>query len=265
MPTMDDLILCARGPGDPAIATVTLNRPDKLNAMTKPMWQRLGALMRELSADESLRCIVIRGAGGKAFSPGNDIGEFATERSNFEQGKAYGALLHGALAALAECPHPTVALIEGICVGGGLEIAALCDIRICGESSRFGVPINRLGLVMAHAELAALVQLAGRATALEMLLEGRVFGAREALDKKLVHRVVADDQVEAEAWATARRIAAGAPLVARWHKQFLRRLAVDAPLSEAERDEGFRCYDTEDFRIGYRAFLDKATPAFVGR
>jgi enoyl-CoA hydratase/carnithine racemase len=158
-----------------------------------------------------------------------------------------------------------VALIEGICVGGGLEIAALCDIRICGESSRFGVPINRLGLVMAHAELAALVQLAGRATALEMLLEGRVFGAREALDKKLVHRVVADDQVEAEAFATARRIAAGAPLVARWHKQFLRRLAVDAPLSEAERDEGFRCYDTEDFRIGYRAFLDKTTPDFVGR
>jgi enoyl-CoA hydratase/carnithine racemase len=265
----DDLILCARDDANPAIATVTLNRPDKLNAMTKPMWQRLGALMRELSADESLRCIVIRGAtspeGRKAFSPGNDIGEFATERSNFAQGKGYGALLHGALAAIAECPHPTVALIEGICVGGGLEIAALCDIRICGESSRFGVPINRLGLVMAHAELAALVQLAGRATALEMLLEGRVFGAREALDKKLVHRVVADDQVEAEAFATARRIAAGAPLVARWHKQFLRRLAVDAPLSEAERDEGFRCYDTEDFRIGYRAFLDKTTPDFVGR
>ena len=258
----DDLILCTR---DGHVATVTLNRPDKLNAMTRPMWQRLGALMRELSADDTLRCIVLRGAGGKAFSPGNDIGEFATTRSNFDQGKAYGATLHGALGAIAECTHPTVALIEGICVGGGLEMAALCDMRICGESSRFGVPINKLGLVMAHAELAALVQLAGRATALELLLEGRIVGAREALDKQLVHRVVADDQVEAEAYATARRIAAGAPLVARWHKQFLRRLAVDAPLSEAERDEGFRCYDTEDFRIGYQAFLDKATPGFVGR
>ena len=123
-----------------------------------------------------------------------------------------------------------MALIEGICVGGGLEIAALCDLRICGEGSRFGVPINKLGLVMAHAELAALVQLAGRAVALEMLLEGRVFGAREALDKRLVHRVVADDEVATEAYATARRIAAGAPLVARWHKQFLRETRVGPPL-----------------------------------
>jgi enoyl-CoA hydratase len=247
------------------VATVTLNRPDKLNALTKPMWQALGAAMRELSADDQLRCVVLRGAGGKAFAPGNDISEFETERSNFEQGRAYGALLHGALGAIADCRHPTVALIEGICVGGGLEIAALCDLRICGESSRFGVPINKLGLVMAHAELAALVQLAGRAVALEMLLEGRVFGAREALDKRLVHRVVADDQVEAEAYATADRVAAGAPLVARWHKQFLRQIESGRALTEAERDEGFRCYDTQDFCIGYQAFLAKQVPDFVGR
>jgi enoyl-CoA hydratase len=247
------------------VATVTLNRPDKLNALTKPMWQALGLAMRELSADDQLRCVVLRGAGGKAFAPGNDISEFETERSNFEQGRAYGELLHGALGAIADCRHPTVALIEGICVGGGLEIAALCDLRICGEGSRFGVPINKLGLVMAHAELAALVQLAGRAVALEMLLEGRVFGAREALDKRLVHRVVADDQVEAEAYATADRVAAGAPLVARWHKQFLRQLDSGQPLTQADRDEGFRCYDTEDFRIGYRAFLAKTAPDFVGR
>jgi enoyl-CoA hydratase/carnithine racemase len=250
---------------DGVVATVTLNRPDKLNALTKPMWQRLGEAMRELSADNDLRCIVVRGAGGKAFAPGNDISEFETERSNAEQGKAYGAILHATLGAIADCRHPTVALIEGICVGGGLEIAALCDLRICGESSRFGVPINKLGLVMAHAELAALVQLVGRATALEMLLEGRVFGARDALDKKLVHRVVADAAVESEAYATAQRIAAGAPLVARWHKQFLREIESGQPLTEAQRDEGFRCYDTEDFRIGYRAFLAKTTPDFAGK
>jgi enoyl-CoA hydratase len=250
---------------DGSIATVVLNRPDKLNALTKPMWQHLGESMRALSVDDALRCVVIRGAGGKAFAPGNDIAEFATERSNSTQGKAYGAVLHAALGAIADCRHPVVALIEGVCVGGGLEIAALCDLRICGESSRFGVPINKLGLVMAHAELAALVQLAGRATALEMLLEGRVFGAREALDKRLVHRVVPDGQVADEAYAAARRIAAGAPLVARWHKQFLRELDAGQPLSEAQRDEGFRCYDSEDFRIGYRAFLAKTAPEFVGR
>ncbi|MDQ2735967.1 MAG: enoyl-CoA hydratase-related protein, partial [Pseudomonadota bacterium] len=129
----------------------------------------------------------------------------------------------------------------------------------------FGVPINRLGLVMAHAELAALVQLAGRAAALEILLEGRVFGAREAFEKRLVNRIVADADVASEAYSTARRIAAGAPLVARWHKRFLRQLESGAPLSEAERDEGFRCYDSEDFRIGYRAFLAKTAPEFVGR
>ena len=264
-----DLIRVERDRTETTIATVTLNRPDKLNALTKPMWQRLGDVMRELSADDGLRCVVLRGAtsaaGRKAFAPGNDIAEFETERSNFAQGKAYGEMLHGALGAIADCRHPTVALIEGVCVGGGLEIAALCDLRICGESSRFGVPINRLGLVMAHAELAALVQLAGRAVALEMLLEGRVFGAQEALAKRLVHRVVADDEVEREAWATARRIAAGAPLAARWHKQFLRELAPVVPLSEAQRDEGFRCYDSEDFGIGVRAFLAKAEPQFVGR
>jgi enoyl-CoA hydratase/carnithine racemase len=259
---MNDAIRVER---DGAISTVILNRPEKLNALTKPMWQRLGQVMRELSADDDVRCIVLRGAGGKAFAPGNDIAEFETERSNFAQGKAYGAILHDALGAIADCRHPTVALIEGICVGGGLEIAALCDIRICGEASRFGVPINKLGLVMAHAELAALVQLAGRAVALEMLLEGRVFGAREALDKRLVHRVVPDADVQAEAYATAGRIAAGAPLVARWHKQFLRELDTAAPLDAAQRDEGFRCYDTEDFRIGYQAFLAKTPPAFVGR
>ena len=258
----DDDILVTH---DGSIVTVTLNRPHKFNALTKPMWQRLGAAMRELSADESLRCVVLRGAGGRGFAPGNDISEFATERRDFDQGKAYGAILHDALGAIADCRHPTVALIEGICVGGGLEIAALCDMRICGEGSRFGVPINRLGLVMAHAEMAALVQLAGRAVALEMLLEGRVFGAREALDKRLVHRVVPDADVPAEAYATAGRIAAGAPLVARWHKQFLRELDAGAPLDAQQRDEGFRCYDTEDFRIGYQAFLAKTPPAFVGR
>jgi enoyl-CoA hydratase len=262
---MTEAILCARDGTDPTITTVTLNRPARLNALTKPMWQRLDVVMRELSADDSLRCVVLRGAGGKAFAPGNDIAEFETERSNFDQGKAYGEVLHGALGAIADCRHPTVALIEGLCVGGGLEIAALCDLRICGEGSRFGVPINKLGLVMAHAELAALVQLAGRATALEMLLEGRVFGAREALDKRLVHRVVADTEVAAEAMATARRIAAGAPLVARWHKQFLREIEAGGRLTDAQRDEAFRCYDTEDFRTGYRAFLAKAAPEFVGR
>ena len=213
-----------------------------------------------------LRCIVLRGAGGKAFSPGNDIGEFETERSNqrASQGLRRRAA-PGAWARSRPAAIRTVALIEGICVGGGLEIAALCDIRICGESSRFGAPIKRLGLVMAYPEIDGLKRLVGRAVALEILLEGRVFGAGQAKDMGLVNRVVPDAEVEAEAYATAGRIAEGAPLVARWHKKFLRRLDDPAPLSEAELEEGYACFDTEDFQIGYRAFLDKTTPEFEGR
>jgi enoyl-CoA hydratase/carnithine racemase len=250
---------------DGPIATVVLNRPDKLNAMTKSMWRRLGEVIEGLSGEDGLRCLVLRGAGGKAFCPGNDISEFTTNRSNPEQAKAYGDILHRTLGTLKNCRHPTLALIEGICVGGGLEIAALCDLRICGESSRFGVPINRLGLVMAYPEIAGLRDLVGPATTLEILLEGRVFGADEALAKGLVTRVIADDRVESEAYETAARIAAGAPLVARWHKKFLRRLERPEPLTEKERDEGYACYGTEDFRIGYRSFLEKKKPRFVGR
>jgi enoyl-CoA hydratase/carnithine racemase len=258
----DDTILVQR---DGAIATVVLNRPDKLNALTKPMWRRLGDVFLELDGDDTLRCIVLRGAGEKAFAPGNDIGEFETERANVEQARAYGAVMKRTIDAIDRCRHPVVAQIHGICVGGGLEIAGLADIRICGVSSRFGAPINRLGLVMAYAEIGALIRLAGEAVALEILLEGRVFDAREALAKGLVTRVVPDDQVALETRATAQRIADGAPLVARWHKRFARRLRDATPLTAAEIDEGFACYGSEDFRIGVQAFLAKSKPEFKGQ
>ena len=259
---MSDLIQVSR---DGSIATVVLNRPEKLNALTRGMWVDLGAAIDRLGSDDTLRCIVLRGAGEKAFSPGNDIGEFATQRANKAQAIEYGHAMHATARSLAACPIPLVAQIHGICVGGGLEIAALCDLRICGESSRFGAPIKNLGLVMAYAEMAPLVRLAGRDVALEILLEGRIFGAAEAKEKRLVTRVVPDAEVANEARATAERIAEGAPLVARWHKKFARRIAEGTPLTAAEQDECFDCFDTEDFRIGYAAFLAKQKPAFVGR
>jgi enoyl-CoA hydratase/carnithine racemase len=258
----DGTILLTR---DDAIATVTLNRPHKLNALTRAMWRGLGEAIAQLSGDPALRCIVIRGAGERAFSPGNDIGEFAHERANAAQAREYGAIMHAAARALAECPIPLVAQIHGICVGGGLEIAALCDLRICGVSSRFGAPIKNLGLVMAYAEMAPLVRLAGTDAVLEILLEGRIFDAAEAKEKRLVTRVVPDDQVAVEAAATAARIAEGAPLAARWHKKFARRIADPAPVSATEADECFACFDTEDFREGYAAFLEKRKPQFRGR
>ncbi|MFH1043651.1 MAG: enoyl-CoA hydratase-related protein [Pseudomonadota bacterium] len=250
---------------DGAIATVTLNNPDKLNALSFGMWMRLGEVMRELEADDGVRCIVLRGAGDKAFAAGADISEFETVRANARVAKDYGNKIEGTMRAVQECRHPTLAMIHGVCVGGGLEIASQCDLRICGASSRFGIPINKLGLVVGYGEMQALIDLVGRATALEILLEGRVFGADEAKEKGLVNRVVADDQVEAEALATAKRVAAGAPLVARWHKKFASRLADPRPLTETERDEGYACFDTEDYRIGFKAFLAKQKPQFKGK
>jgi len=259
---MSELILVER---DGPITTVVLNRPEKLNALTKAMWRLLGETIAALDRDDDVRCIILRGAGESAFSPGNDIGEFATERANKAQAIAYGHAMHTTASALANCRHPLVAQIHGICVGGGLEIAALCDLRICGVSSRFGAPVKNLGLVMAYPEMAPLVRVVGAAVALEILLEGRIFDAQEALAKRLVTRVVPDDQVAAEARATAQRIAEGAPLAARWHKKFAHRLADPRPLTESEYDECYDCFDTEDFRIGYEAFLAKRKPTFRGK
>jgi len=259
---MEDDILVAR---DGFIATVTLNRPDKLNALTKPMWRRLGEVFGELSADETLRCTILRGAGDQAFSPGNDISEFKTERSDVAQARAYGKIMAETLKAIKACRHPTVAEIHGICVGGGLEIAGCCDLRVCGRSSRFGAPIKRLGLVMAYAEMSALIDLVGRANAAEILFEGEIFDAARAREMGIVTRIVEDDEVGEEALATARRIAEGAPLVARWHKTFMARLEDPAPLKPEEIEESYECFGTEDFAVGYRAFLAKRKPDFKGR
>ena len=250
---------------DGGIATVALNNPERLNALNRAMWARLGEAMRELSADEALRCVVLRGSGEKAFAAGADIAEFAKERADARQAKPYGDLIHETMQAVARCRHPTVALIRGACVGGGLEIAAMCDLRIAGQSSRFGIPVNKLGLTMAYGELTGLLALVGKSVTLEILLEARVFDADEAYHKRLVNRVVPDDKVEEETYATARRIADGAPLVNRWHKQFIERLTVGARIDPKEWDEGFACFDTADYKEGVAAFLGKRKPDFKGR
>ena len=250
---------------DGAIATVTLNRPERMNALNKVMWAGLGAAMREFGADDSLRCIVLRGAGDKAFAAGADIAEFHAERADSKQAKAYGEGGIGWMHSVAECRHPTVALIQGACVGGGLLVASQCDLRICNESARFGVPVKNLGLTESYDELQGMMRVIGPAASLEILLEGRIWGAREAYEKGLVSRVVPDASVVDEAYAAARRIADGAPLVARWHKKFIRRLLDPRPLTPEERDEGYACFDTEDFRNGVAAFLAKKKPEFKGR
>lgn len=247
------------------IATVTLDNPAKLNAVDAAMWHGLAQAMRRVSDTPDVRCVILRGAGDEAFAAGGDIEEFTTVRATVEDALHYhDELVAGALDAIRDCAVPTVAAIRGACIGGGLEIAGCCDIRIAGESARFGAPINRLGFSMYPGEMAGLLALVGPAVVLEILLEGRILSAREALQKGLLSRVVDDEKVFEEAAACAARICAGAPLVARWHKQWVRRLMTGAPLSAAEKRAAFDFLATEDYREGLDAFLAKRPPRFKG-
>ena len=246
------------------IATLLLNNPLKLNAINLGMWESLAAQVQILDQDSQVRCVVIRGAGEEAFAAGGDLEEFVTARATLDQAMHYHAQVAEALASIANAKHPTVALIHGACIGGGLEIAAACDFRICGASARFGAPINRLGFSMYPGEMAGLLALVGPAVVKEILLEGRILSAIEAYSKGIVTRVVADEQVADEAYATARRICHGAPLVAGWHKQWIARLMSGEPLTHEEKAASFAFLETEDYREGLAAFLEKRKPNFKG-
>jgi enoyl-CoA hydratase/carnithine racemase len=246
------------------LAFVTLSNPGKLNAIDVTMWNALREQFKTLSENEALRCIIINGADGN-FAAGADIEEFATVRNTMRDGMFYhNDTVALALKAISECQHPIVAAIEGICVGGGLEIACTCDIRIAAPDARFGIPINRLGFPLAPEELRGLLELTGKAVALEILLEGRVFDAVEAKDKGLIHRI--SDDVPNDALATALRIAKGAPAAARINKQLVKRLTATSPeLSKDETHAVFEFLETKDYREGVASFLDKRPPQFTGQ
>ncbi|AKU14015.1 enoyl-CoA hydratase/carnithine racemase [Azoarcus sp. CIB] len=251
---------------DGDIATLTLSNPDKLNAIDSAMWIALREAFERIAATPPLRCVILRGAGDKAFAAGGDIEEFLTVRATVDDALHYhDTLVAAALDAIRACAIPTVAAIQGACVGGGLEIAGCCDLRIAGESARFGAPINRLGFSMYPGEMAGLLDLVGPAVLLEILLEGRILDAREALQKGLLTRVTDDEKVLDEARASAARIVAGAPLVARWHKQWVHRLMRGGALSEEEKRAAFDFLATDDYREGLDAFFAKRKPVFTGR
>ncbi|HVZ06913.1 enoyl-CoA hydratase/isomerase family protein [Rhodopila sp.] len=247
-----------------AIATVTFNRPETRNAFDLAMWRGLQAIMEELSRDDSLRCVVLRGAGHQAFCAGADIGAFEQERGTQEREAEYAHVLDESMQSIRLCQHPVVAMIMGHCLGGGAGIATMCDFRVGGESIRMGITARNLGVWYPYAEIDPIITLAGTGVASEMLIEGRIFTGREAYEKGLLSRVVPDDRVEVEAMALAERIAQGAPLSARYHKMALRKLRGPLPIGKEEELATSDFTRTQDFRNACKSFMAKQKPVFHG-
>ena len=246
------------------VARVTLAHPGKHNAIDVAMWEALRAGFAAWSAlppRDAPRAVVVRGEGDQ-FASGGDIDEFATFRFDEDRLRRFHEeVVAPALAAVADCEIPLVAQIAGACVGGGLEIAACCDIRVAGRSSRFGAPIAKLGFPMAPRELQRLATIFPHAVLREILLEARLVGADEALRLGLVHEVVEDAAVAARAAARAERIAALAPQAARIHKRTLRQIAAGGP-DEAQIRAHYAYAPSAEHREGIAAFLAKRAPRF---
>lgn len=249
------------------VATVTFNRPDQRNAISYEMWQTISSIMRDSDEDNEVRCIVFRGAGGKAFSAGADIKDFDEHRYDSKSAAVYAEAFEGALESIENCSKPTISAIQGFCVGGGLELAAATDIRIVAESSKFGVPVAKLGLTAGWDELRRMISVAGVAAVKYMLLSGRIIEIDDAERFGVVTSRVSDEDFNGAVDDLARQIADGAPLAARDHKIMISRLANNpdtASLTDEEFALQFRVFDSADFREGVRAFKQKRRAEFIG-
>jgi enoyl-CoA hydratase/carnithine racemase len=251
---------------DDAVAQVTLDSPGKHNALTVQMWRELRAAMEALAADAALHCIVLRGAGGH-FAAGADIAEFPQQRFDRASGRRYHLeLIAPALEAIRNAPPPVIAAIEGSCVGGGLEIASVCDLRVAAADARLGAPVGRLGFPLALPELSPLLQLVGPALAADLLLTGRLLGAEEARALGLVQRVAPAGGLDALLDEVVAAVRAGSPLAARLNKQNLRMLqAQGGRYTAAQLDDSFAFFESADYTEGMRAFLARRPPDFRGR
>jgi enoyl-CoA hydratase len=249
------------------VGVITFNNPDKRNAMSLEMWDGLGAALTALRDDAAVRVVILRGAGGKAFVSGADISQFETTRHNAAASDDYAKRSAEQRALLGSYPKPTIACIQGFCLGGGLQVAMLADIRIAAHSSQFGIPAARLGIAYGYEGLRHLVSLVGPSWARLMMYTGLRIDAAEALRIGLVERAIPDEMLWGETMAIAESIARNAPLAIKAAKITIAEVLKD----ESRRDMaaikaiGDACMDSADFREGRRAFMEKRSPRFEGR
>ena len=261
--TQTDKMLARKEGG---VGILTFNNPERHNAVSLEMWEATKRILDGFAADDDIRVVVLTGAGGKAFVSGADISKFASERATLEASRAYNVKSDAAYASVADFPKPTIAMIRGYCIGGGVGLAVCCDLRICSDNSRFAVPAAKLGLGYGYSGLKRLVDIVGASFAKEIFYTARQFDAQEASAMGLVNRVVPAGELEAYVKSITDMISANAPLTIK---------AVKFTVGEMLKDESKRnlarsvelveqCFASRDYTEGRTAFMEKRKPVFTG-
>jgi enoyl-CoA hydratase len=250
-----------------AVGWVVLDQPAKLNAMNNAMWRAIPQAMAELDADASVRCVAFRGAGQEAFSAGADISEFDKARSDSSAVVKYDGLLDQVLHSIQDSPKPSVAMIFGFCMGGGLEIALACDLRYCGSGAQFAIPAAKLGLAYNMEGHKRLLETVGHARAREIMYLGKRYRAAQALAMGLVHEVIDDSALEGHVAEILKALSENAPLAIANSKTLIEEYVKSEGLPDAEKMRAAmaRCATSEDYAEGRRAFMEKRKPAFKGK
>jgi enoyl-CoA hydratase/carnithine racemase len=257
----DRIIARKEGP----VGWLIFNNPERRNAVSVDMWEAIPAVLSQYESDPEVRVIVLAGAGDKAFVSGADISQFEKERSSADAVQRYEELAEGAAAKLQACDKPLIAMIRGYCLGGGMNIAVLCDLRIAADDARFGIPAAKMGLGYRASSMKNLVEVVGGAYAREIMITARQFSAPEAKEMGLVNKVVAVSELEKAVAEYTQMIAGNAPLTMRTAKRIIREIGAvnyDAAKCKAWAKE---CFESADYKEGRKAFMEKRKPVFTGK
>jgi enoyl-CoA hydratase/carnithine racemase len=251
---------------DGHVGYVIYNNPERHNAVSLDMWEAAVRILDDFRADKDIGVVVVTGAGGKAFVSGADISRFEKERSGEAAVARYNAIVEKSYAAFHEFPKPTIAMIRGYCIGGGMGLATCCDLRICSEGSKFAVPAAKLGLGYAYPGLKRLVDIVGPSFAMEIFYTARQFTAAEALVMGLVNRVVPDGELEKYVKDYADTIAGNAPLTIKAVKATVAEVMKEDSKRDIKRSAAFveACFKSRDYEEGRKAFMEKRKPVFTG-